>query len=89
MSQQRRLCRSAGKLEGNQENGVLPKSAKRNVSRRECVSGLKAVFNFVRPGTPPSFQQSNVWVDFGPSPMVSLYFGKIAISKELLFQGQI
>lgn len=48
VSQQRRQRRSAGKLEGNQENGVLPKSMQGNISRRECVSGSKAVFNFGR-----------------------------------------
>lgn len=41
-----RWRRSAGKLEGNHEKGGLPKSMQGNVSRRECVSGLKAVFNF-------------------------------------------
>lgn len=45
--QQRKLGRSAGELEGKQANGMMPKSMQGNVSRRQHVSGLKAVFHFV------------------------------------------
>ena len=41
-----KVVRSAGELEGRQANGMLSKSTQGNVSRREHVSELKAVFNF-------------------------------------------
>lgn len=81
--QQRKLGRSAGELEGKQANGMMPKSMQGNVSRRQHVSGLKAVFHFVEAWDAIFFPTIKPLDGFWALPMVSLYFGNTAISKKL------